>query len=106
MSCCSRPLQFGGRRPASFQTDEAAHLVGRIDDEDERVVERVVLHLAGLDVFVHEPHVPEALRCLPNVVLTPHIASATIETRSAMARVVVDNVLALARGEPLVTPVA
>jgi glyoxylate reductase len=61
---------------------------------------------AGLDVFVHEPHVPERLRGLPNVVLAPHIASATVETRAAMSRVVVDNVLAFLRGEPLPTPVA
>jgi hydroxypyruvate reductase len=49
--------------------------------------------------------VPEALRGLPNVVLTPHIASATVETRAAMTRVVVDNVLAFGRGEPLVSQV-
>jgi glyoxylate reductase len=61
---------------------------------------------AGLDVFVHEPHVPERLRGRPNVVLAPHIASATVETRAAMSRVVVDNVLAFLRGEPLPTPVA
>ena len=44
---------------------------------------------------------PERLRGLPNVVLTPHLASATVETRAAMTRVVVDNVLAFERGEPL-----
>jgi lactate dehydrogenase-like 2-hydroxyacid dehydrogenase len=60
---------------------------------------------AGLDVFAHEPHVPEALRDLPNVVLTPHVGSATVETRAAMTRLVVDNLLALERGEPLRTPV-
>ena len=42
---------------------------------------------------------------LPNVVLTPHIASDTIETRAAMSRVVVDNVLAFERGDPLPNPV-
>ena len=60
---------------------------------------------AGLDVYVHEPRVPERLWELPNVVLTPHIASATLETRAAMTRIVVDNVLAAERGEPLGTPV-
>jgi lactate dehydrogenase-like 2-hydroxyacid dehydrogenase len=60
---------------------------------------------AGLDVFVHEPHVPERLRGLANVVLTPHLGSATVETRAAMTRIVVDNLLAFARGEPLPTPV-
>ena len=46
---------------------------------------------AGLDVFADEPRVPEALRGLDNVVLTPHIASATRETRQAMADRVIDN---------------
>lgn len=79
---------------------------GGIVDEDALVVELVSGRIrAGLDVFVHEPHVPEALRALPNVVLTPHIGSATVETRAAMTRLVVDNVLALLRGDPLLTPV-
>lgn len=79
---------------------------GAIVDEDALVAELVSGRIsAGLDVFVHEPRVPEALYGLPNVVLAPHIGSGTIETRSAMTRLVVDNVLALERGEPLLTPV-
>jgi glyoxylate reductase len=80
---------------------------GAVVDEDALVDELESGRInAGLDVFVHEPHVPERLRVLPNVVLTPHIASATHETRAAMTRIVVDNVLAFERGEPLPTPVA
>jgi glyoxylate reductase len=56
---------------------------------------------AGLDVFAAEPYVPEQLLALPNVVLTPHLGSATVETRAAMTRVLVDNVLAHLKGEPL-----
>ena len=79
---------------------------GAIVDEDALVDELVSGRItAGLDVFVNEPQVPEALVGLPNVVLTPHIASATVETRAAMTRIVVDNVLAFERGEPLKTPV-
>ena len=79
---------------------------GAIVDEDALVAELVSGRIsAGLDVFVHEPRVPEALLKLPNVVLTPHIGSATVETRAAMTRILVDNVLALTRGEPLLTPV-
>jgi glyoxylate reductase len=80
---------------------------GAIVDEDALVDELASGRIsAGLDVFVHEPQVPTALLTLPNVVLTPHIGSATVETRAAMTRIVVGNVLALTRGEPLVTPVA
>lgn len=60
---------------------------------------------AGLDVFADEPHVPEALLDMDNVVLAPHYASGTVETRLAMGQLVVDNLRAHFRGEPLLTPV-
>jgi glyoxylate reductase len=47
---------------------------------------------AGLDVFEDETHIPEELRSLSNTILTPHTASATIEARLAMAKIVVDNI--------------
>jgi glyoxylate reductase len=79
---------------------------GAIVDEEALVDELVSGRIsAGLDVFTSEPHVPERLLGLPNVVLTPHVASATVETRAAMTRVLVDNVLAFLRGEPLPNPV-
>jgi glyoxylate reductase len=79
---------------------------GAVVDEEALVDEVVSGRIgAGLDVFVHEPNVADALLGLPNVVLTPHIGSATVETRAAMTRLLVDNVLALERGEPLKTPV-
>jgi lactate dehydrogenase-like 2-hydroxyacid dehydrogenase len=61
---------------------------------------------AALDVFATEPCRPEALIGLDNVVLSPHQASATVETRDAMAQLVVDNLAAHFAGRPLLTPVA
>jgi D-3-phosphoglycerate dehydrogenase len=61
---------------------------------------------AGLDVFADEPRVPEALLTMDNVVLQPHQASATEETRDAMAGLVVANLRAHFSGEALLTPVA
>jgi glyoxylate reductase len=79
---------------------------GEIVDEPALVRELVSRRLsAGLDVFAHEPAVPGELLDLPNVVLTPHIGSATVETRESMTRVVVDNLRAFERGERLLTPV-
>jgi lactate dehydrogenase-like 2-hydroxyacid dehydrogenase len=59
---------------------------------------------AGLDVFADEPNVPAELLRLENVVLTPHIGSASSETRDAMAQLVVDNLDAFYAHRPLLTP--
>lgn len=60
---------------------------------------------AGLDVFENEPHVPEALFALDNVVLVPHIGSATWQTRQAMADLAFGNLRAHFAGEKLLSPV-
>ncbi|KAI7736431.1 hypothetical protein M8C21_016104 [Ambrosia artemisiifolia] len=60
---------------------------------------------AGLDVFEHEPDVPVQLVNLDNVVLSPHVGTCTIETRKAMADLVVANLVAHFSNEPLLTPV-
>ncbi len=79
---------------------------GELIDEEALVRELVSGRIqAGLDVFADEPHVPEELLRLDNVVLTPHLGSATVRAREAMTRLVVDNVLAVLRGEPPLTPV-
>ena len=60
---------------------------------------------AGLDVFEREPEVHPGLLELENVVLLPHLGSATVETRTAMAELAARNVAAVLRGEPPLTPV-
>lgn len=54
---------------------------------------------AGLDVYENEPHVPEDLRALDNCVLLPHLGSATVETRLAMAQMAFDNIKAWSDGQ-------
>jgi len=81
---------------------------GPVVDEEAlvRALEDGVIAGAGIDVFEREPQVhPGLLRLRERVVLTPHLGSATKETRRAMARLAVDNVLAVLAGEPPVTPV-
>jgi lactate dehydrogenase-like 2-hydroxyacid dehydrogenase len=79
---------------------------GEIVDEGALVRELVSGRIrAGLDVFAHEPEVPQELLDLPNVVLTPHLGSATRQTREAMTRLAVDNLLAVERGDPPLTQV-
>lgn len=80
---------------------------GSVVDE-EALIEALragVIRAAGLDVFVEEPHVPEALLALDNVVLLPHVGSASVFTRDAMGQLVVDNLTSwFEAGKPL-TPV-
>ena len=79
---------------------------GALVDEPALVAELVSRRLrAALDVFVDEPQVPRELLELPNVVLTPHVGSATQATREAATRELVENLRAAERGEPLPNPV-
>jgi len=80
---------------------------GPVVDEDALAdaLESGGLFAAGLDVFRDEPNVPARLRRLENVVLTPHVGSGTVETRTAMARMVWDEVERAAAGRPPAHPV-
>jgi lactate dehydrogenase-like 2-hydroxyacid dehydrogenase len=60
---------------------------------------------AGLDVFVKEPEVPKELLTMENVVLLPHLGSASVFTREKMDQLLVDNIRAWAAGKPPLTPV-
>jgi glyoxylate reductase len=76
---------------------------GAIVDEAAlvRALRRKHIAGAGLDVFEHEPKVDKTLRKMTNVVLTPHLGSATPEVREEMAGIVVDNILAFLAGHRL-----
>jgi glyoxylate reductase len=80
---------------------------GPVVDEDAvaEALEEGRLFAAGLDVFRSEPQVPERLRRAENAVLTPHVGSGTLETRTAMARMVWDEVLRRVTGRPAAHPV-
>jgi hydroxypyruvate reductase len=80
---------------------------GSVVDEAALVdaLQKGVIAGAGLDVFEKEPHPSEALWTLDNVVLTPHIASATWQTRQAMADLAAGNLNAHFSGQPLLSPV-
>ena len=84
--------------------------VGRGPVVDERALIDALaagrLAAAALDVYEFEPTISEELRAMPNVVLTPHIGSATHETRAAMVSLCCENVIRVLGGEPALTPVA
>jgi hydroxypyruvate reductase len=79
---------------------------GSILDEDALVqaLQDGKLGAAGLDVFANEPHVPQALFGMDNVVLMPHHSSGTVESRTAMGELVIGNLEAHFTGKPLLTP--
>jgi lactate dehydrogenase-like 2-hydroxyacid dehydrogenase len=79
---------------------------GSVVDEPALIaaLEEGRLGAAGLDVFADEPRVPAALAALDNVVLQPHVGSATHPTRAAMGQLVLDNLDAFFAGRPLRTP--
>jgi lactate dehydrogenase-like 2-hydroxyacid dehydrogenase len=80
---------------------------GSVIDEDALVAALAEPRIAGagLDVFAHEPHAPAALFAMDHVVLQPHQGSATVQTRAAMADLVLANLDAHFAGQALVTPV-
>jgi hydroxypyruvate reductase len=80
---------------------------GSVVDEAALIdaLERGVIRGAALDVFEDEPRVPDRLRALPQVVLTPHIGSATAATRQAMADLAFDNLRLHFAGQRVRTPV-
>jgi lactate dehydrogenase-like 2-hydroxyacid dehydrogenase len=80
---------------------------GSVIDEPALIAalrERKIL-AAGLDVFAAEPHVPEELLAMDNVVLLPHVGSASELTRAKMDQLLVDNIRAWAADKPPLTPV-
>ena len=81
---------------------------GSVVDE-EALIEALrdgTIQSAGLDVFANEPHVPQALIDIEEVVLLPHVGSASQHTRNAMGQLQVDNLLSFAAGKGPLTPVA
>ncbi|MFX1536033.1 MAG: 2-hydroxyacid dehydrogenase [Promethearchaeota archaeon] len=85
-------------KPSAFLINTAR---GKVVDEKAliKALQEGKIAGAGLDVYYDEPHIPKALRNLPNVVLTPHIGSATYKTRNAMATIVAENILAVHKEE-------
>lgn len=103
------PLTFDTRRligAAEFgQMKSTAYLInaarGPVVDEQALVAALEAKQIAGaaLDVYEEEPKIPPQLIAMPNVLLAPHIASATVETRTRMAVMAAENVVTVLRGE-------
>ena len=80
---------------------------GSVVDEDALIsaLRERKIYSVGLDVFVNEPKVPKELMAMDNIVLFPHLGSASVYTRAAMDQLVVDNLLSWAAGKGPRTPV-
>lgn len=80
---------------------------GSVVDEEALItaLQQGTIASAGLDVFEQEPHIPEALAALDNVILLPHVGSATVETRQAMGDLVTDNLASFRENASVISPV-
>ncbi|AVA22592.1 MULTISPECIES: D-glycerate dehydrogenase [unclassified Rhizobium] len=89
--------RFAAMKPGAFLINTAR---GDVVDEAALIsaLEQGTIRGAGLDVYEAEPNVPEKLKAMENVVLLPHLGSATEETRTAMGMKVVDNITAFFEG--------
>ena len=98
------PEQFEQMRSAAYLVNTAR---GPIVDEAALVkaLRNGEIAGAGLDVYEHEPQLAAGLTELDNAVLIPHLGSATVETRAAMATLAARNTVAVLSGQPALTPV-
>jgi lactate dehydrogenase-like 2-hydroxyacid dehydrogenase len=95
---------FGADQLAAMQNHAILVNISRGDVIDEAALvtalQKGQIAGAGLDVYEHEPRVPDALRALETVTLLPHLGTAALEVREDMGRMALDNVIAVAEGRP------